>query len=111
MSVSYQVRRASEGISNYLLHAGFLYGLFIEPEDEGDNFFRNISSHSKKYYIALYPRKHTFLLNFVYTFQFGLTSGDMKLRITRIWDFVHLVFQKNIKEHNVSESRSVFTHR
>jgi hypothetical protein len=26
----------------YLLHAGFLFGLFFDPEDEGDMFLRNV---------------------------------------------------------------------
>jgi hypothetical protein len=26
-----------------LLHAGFLLGLFFDPEDRGDMFFRNVS--------------------------------------------------------------------
>jgi hypothetical protein len=28
--------------SCYLLHAGFLFGLFFDPEDGGDMFFRNV---------------------------------------------------------------------
>jgi hypothetical protein len=40
-----------------LLHAGFLVGLLINPEDEGDMFFRNVSLISL-FYTALYPRRH-----------------------------------------------------
>jgi hypothetical protein len=29
-------------IYQYLLHAGFLLGLFFNPEDEGDTFLQNI---------------------------------------------------------------------
>jgi hypothetical protein len=37
----------------YLLHAGFLLGLFFDPEDGGDTFLRND-------YMALYPRRQNF---------------------------------------------------
>jgi hypothetical protein len=34
-------------------HAGFLFGLFFDPEDRGDIFLRNVSSD----YTTLYPRR------------------------------------------------------
>jgi hypothetical protein len=35
--------------SFYMLHAGFLLGIFFGPEDGGDVFLRNISRLSKEY--------------------------------------------------------------
>jgi hypothetical protein len=37
-------------------HADFLFGLFLDPEDGGDMFFRNIGGLSTKY-TELYPRR------------------------------------------------------
>jgi hypothetical protein len=39
----------------YLLHPGFLLGLFFDPEDGGDIFHRNISELLMDY-TALHPR-------------------------------------------------------
>jgi hypothetical protein len=30
-------------VASYLLQAGFLLGLFLDPEDEGDMFHENVS--------------------------------------------------------------------
>jgi hypothetical protein len=48
----------------YLLHAGFLLGLFFDREDEGDMFHRNVGWLSTDY-TALYPRRYnsSFSLN------------------------------------------------
>jgi hypothetical protein len=40
----------------YLLRAGFLRGLFFDPEDGGDMFLRNVGSISMDYK-ASYPRR------------------------------------------------------
>jgi hypothetical protein len=40
----------------YLLHTGFLLGLFFDPEDGSDVFFRNVGCLSTDY-TALYPRR------------------------------------------------------
>jgi hypothetical protein len=40
----------------HLIHAGFLLGLFFDPEDGGDMFLLNIGSLSIDY-TALYPRR------------------------------------------------------
>jgi hypothetical protein len=37
-----------------LLHAGFLLGLFFDPEDGGNMFFQNVGRLSPDY-TALYP--------------------------------------------------------
>jgi hypothetical protein len=34
---------AKQSSAFYLLHAGFLFGVFFGPEDEGDMFLRNVS--------------------------------------------------------------------
>jgi hypothetical protein len=39
-------------ISSNLLHAGFLLGLILNCEDEGDKFIRNVGSHTN--YTAIY---------------------------------------------------------
>jgi hypothetical protein len=41
----------------YLLYLGFLLGLFFDPEDGGDIFFRNIGSLSTDY-TMLYLRRY-----------------------------------------------------
>jgi hypothetical protein len=38
-----QVKLNSRGYTFYPLHTGFLLGLFFDPEDGGDMFFRNVS--------------------------------------------------------------------
>jgi hypothetical protein len=30
------------GFASYILHAGFMYGLFFDPEDGSDMFLRNV---------------------------------------------------------------------
>jgi hypothetical protein len=40
----------------YLLHTGFLRGLFFDPEDGGDMYLRNVGGISTGY-AALYPRR------------------------------------------------------
>jgi hypothetical protein len=40
----------------YVLHAGFLLGLFFDPENRGDMFLRNVCWLSTDY-MALYPRR------------------------------------------------------
>jgi hypothetical protein len=40
----------------YLLQAGFLFGLFFDPEDGSDMFFQNFGWLSTEY-MALYPRR------------------------------------------------------
>jgi hypothetical protein len=40
----------------YLLHAGFLLGLFFDPKDGGNMFLRNVGRLSMDY-TALYPRR------------------------------------------------------
>jgi hypothetical protein len=37
-------------------HAGFLLGLFFDPEDGGNTFLRNVGSFSMDY-MELYPRR------------------------------------------------------
>jgi hypothetical protein len=62
-------------------------------------------------------RKLTFLLNFVYTFQFGLTSRDMTDSLHEAEDY--WVFglcpssgiPQNTKERNISETTSVSVFR
>jgi hypothetical protein len=46
--------RLKEGSAYYLLHAGFLRGLFFDPDDGGDMFLRNVCSFSTDF-TALYP--------------------------------------------------------
>jgi hypothetical protein len=41
--------------------AGFLLGLFFDPEDGGDMFLRNVDSFSTDY-TALHPRRYTLQL-------------------------------------------------
>jgi hypothetical protein len=41
--------------ASYLPHAGFCLGLFFEPENRGDIFFRNVCWHSTEY-TSLYSR-------------------------------------------------------
>jgi hypothetical protein len=39
----------------HLLQAGFFFCSFLDPEDEGDTFLRNVGSHAD--YTALYSRR------------------------------------------------------
>jgi hypothetical protein len=43
----------------YLHHAGFLFGLFFDPEDDGNIFLRNVDYHSTDY-TSLHPRRINF---------------------------------------------------
>jgi hypothetical protein len=44
------------GLACCLLHAGFLLGLFFNPEDKGDISLRNVGCFSTDY-TALYPTR------------------------------------------------------
>jgi hypothetical protein len=48
--------KSSKKVACYLLHIGFLLGLFFYPEDGSDMFFRNISWISTDY-TALHPKR------------------------------------------------------
>jgi hypothetical protein len=38
-----QARNQHETAAGYLIHAGFSFGLFFDPEDGGGMFLRNVS--------------------------------------------------------------------
>jgi hypothetical protein len=64
-----------------LLHAGFLFGLLLDPEDGANIFLRNVNCLSV-YYIALYPRRQSFrnhlcvnLLHKMCVFVFGMSPS------------------------------------
>jgi hypothetical protein len=50
----------------YLLHVGILIGLFIDPEDGGDIFLRNVGRFSTNY-TALYRKIVFFIVTAVRT--------------------------------------------
>jgi hypothetical protein len=49
-----QARSQHKSLFATYFHAGFLLGLFFDPEDGGEMFLRNVSLLSKDY-TALYP--------------------------------------------------------
>jgi hypothetical protein len=55
-SVHLDGRKQTRTLVCYLLHIGLLLGLFFDPENRGDMFFRNFSWLSTDY-TALYPRR------------------------------------------------------
>jgi hypothetical protein len=61
-----QARNRHEGGSKYLLHAGFLHGIFFDPKDGGDMFLQNVNWLSK-HYTLLYPRRQLFITTAVRT--------------------------------------------
>jgi hypothetical protein len=63
----------SGGYACYIFHAGFLLGLFFEPEDTGDLFLRNVGWLSTDSTV-LYPRRYYPLITFVQ----GSFSDDIK---------------------------------
>jgi hypothetical protein len=48
----------------YMLHTGFLPGLFFDPEDGDDVFFRTVGWFSTDYF-AFYPRRYYYSHNFI----------------------------------------------
>jgi hypothetical protein len=52
------LEKIHKGFACYLLHAGFLFGLFFDPEDGGDMFLRNVVRFSTNY-AASTPRRYS----------------------------------------------------
>jgi hypothetical protein len=73
-------------------HAGFLLGLFFDPEDGGDIFFQNVDWLSTDY-MPLYPRRQYSLFSNNSPLGFP-ASRDITLKMSSL--YIRMVFQPEL---------------